>query len=64
MKETITLWQLILSYVGIALVLVSNWVRYEVVTEKRPDEKGRRAVWSKALEWGGIVLLMFLLMRT
>lgn len=64
MEPTITLWQLILSYIGIALVLASNWVRYEVVTEKRPDEKGKRAFWSKALEWGGIVLLMFLLMRT
>ena len=64
MKESIALWQLVLSYLGIALVVASNWVRYEVLTEKRPDEKGKRAFWSKALEWGGIVLLMFLLMRT
>jgi len=64
MKESIALWQLILSYIGFALIGFSSWVRYDVVTEKRPDEKGKRAFWSKALEWGGIVLLMFLLMRT
>jgi len=64
MSESITIIQLLLSYVGIFLIAGSNWVKYEVVTEKREDPKGKKAFWSKGLEYAGIILLMFLLLRT